>query len=188
MFASTEAPYREGVPGVATVHMAVRWRLDRKGRNDIMQNMGMQNIGTRSIDRVRLAQARAGPETRITIRSNEDIVEARRTGKMLVQKMGFSGSRTTLVTTVLSELARNILLYGKGGEIVLSQLNGSPQLNVTALDQGPGIENLPQVLAGGYSTSGGLGLGLRGLQRIADEFEIRTQPGKGTEVFVSIHI
>jgi len=153
-----------------------------------MQNMGLQNIGTRSIDRVRLAQARAGPDTRITIRSNEDIVEARRTGKMLVQKMGFSGSRTTLVTTVLSELARNILLYGKGGEIVLSQLNGSPQLNVTARDQGPGIENLPQVLAGGYSTSGGLGLGLRGLQRIADEFEIRTQPGKGTEVFVGIHI
>lgn len=148
----------------------------------------MQDIGTRSIDTVRLAQERAIPETRIRIRSNEDIVEARRTGRMLVQKMGFSGSRITLVITVLSELARNILLYGRGGEIVLSQLNGSAQLNVTALDQGPGIENLPEVLAGGYSTSGGLGLGLRGLQRIVDNFEIKTQLGKGTEVFVSIHI
>jgi serine/threonine-protein kinase RsbT len=148
----------------------------------------MQNISTRSIDNVRLVEQRAVPETRISIRSNEDIVEARRTGRMLVQKMGFSGSRITLVTTVLSELARNILLYGRGGEIVLSPLNGSAQLNVTALDQGPGIENLPEVLAGGYSTSGGLGLGLRGLQRIVDEFEIKTQPGKGTEVFVSIHM
>ncbi|RPH95633.1 MAG: ATP-binding protein [Lysobacterales bacterium] len=148
----------------------------------------MQNIGTRSIDKVRLAEDRAVQETRIGIRSNEDIVKARRTGRMLVQKMGFSGSRITLVTTVLSELARNILLYGRGGEIVLSQLNGSAQLNVTALDQGPGIENLPQVLAGGYSTSGGLGLGLCGLQRIVDEFEIRTQLGKGTEVFVGIHM
>jgi len=153
-----------------------------------MQNIGMQNIGTRSIDKVRLAEDRAVQETRIGIRSNEDIVKARRTGRMLVQKMGFSGSRITLVTTVLSELARNILLYGRGGEIVLSQLNGSAQLNVTALDQGPGIENLPQVLAGGYSTSGGLGLGLCGLQRIVDEFEIRTQLGKGTEVFVGIHM
>lgn len=153
-----------------------------------MQNIGMQHIGTRSVDNVRLAESMAVPETRISIRSNEDIVEARRTGRELVQEMGFSGSRITLVTTVLSELARNILLYGRGGEIVLSQLNGSAQLNVTALDQGPGIENLPEVLAGGYSTSGGLGLGLCGLRRIVDEFEIRTQPGKGTEVFVSIHL
>lgn len=153
-----------------------------------MQNIGMRNIGTRSIDRVWVAEERAVPETRISIRSNEDIVEARRTGRKLVQEMGFSGSRITLVTTVLSELARNILLYGRGGEIVLSQLNGSAQLNVTALDQGPGIENLPEVMAGGHSTSGGLGLGLRGLQRIVDDFQIRTQPGKGTEVFVSIHI
>jgi serine/threonine-protein kinase RsbT len=151
------------------------------------RNYVMQNIGTRSIDSARFAQARVGLETRITIRSNEDIVEARRTGSMLVQKMGYSGSRITLVTTVLSELARNILLYARGGEIVLSQMNGNGQLNVTALDQGPGIDNLPQVLAGGYSTSGGLGLGLSGLQRIVDEFEVRTQPGKGTEVFVSIH-
>ena len=154
----------------------------------MMQNIGMQHIGTRSIDNVRLAESMVVPETRISIRSNEDIVEARRTGRKLVQEMGFSGSRVTLVTTVLSELARNILLYGRGGEIVLSRLNGSAQLNVTALDQGPGIENLPEVMAGGYSTSGGLGLGLCGLQRIVDEFEIRTQPGKGTEVFVSIHI
>lgn len=153
----------------------------------MMQSIGIRDIGTRSIVNVRLAELKAVPETRISIRSNEDIVEARRTGRMLVQKMGFSGSRITLVTTVLSELARNILLYGKGGEIVLSQLNGSDQLNVTALDQGPGIDNLPEVLAGGYSTSGGLGLGLSGLRRIVDEFEIRTQPGKGTEVFVGIH-
>lgn len=153
-----------------------------------MQNIGIQKIGARLIDKGRLAGVRSVPETRISIRSNEDIVEARRTGRVLGQEMGFSGSRITLVTTVLSELARNILLYGRGGEIVLSQLDGNAQLNVTALDQGPGIENLPEVLAGGYSTSGGLGLGLCGLQRIVDEFEIRTQLGRGTEVIVSIHI
>lgn len=129
----------------------------------------------------------AGPETWITIKSNEDIVKARRTGSLLVQKMGFSGSRVTLVTTVIAELARNILLYARAGEIVLSQLDDNAQLNVKALDRGPGIENLPEVLSGGYSTSGGLGLGLSGLRRIVDEFEIKSQPGKGTQVFVSIH-
>lgn len=135
----------------------------------------------------RLAAERVDPETRITINTNEDIVKARRTGSLLVQKMGFSGSRVTLVTTVISELARNILLYAKAGEIVLSRLDDGAQLNVAALDRGPGIENLPVVLSGGYSTSGGLGLGLSGLRRIADEFEIKTQLGKGTQVFVGIH-
>jgi serine/threonine-protein kinase RsbT len=134
-----------------------------------------------------VAAERGLPETRINISSNEDIVEARRTGSLLVMNMGFSGSRVTLVTTVISELAWNILLYASTGEIVLSRLNGGAQLNVTALDQGPGIENLPMVLAGGYSTSGGLGLGLCGLRRIVDEFEIKTHPGKGTQVFVGIH-
>jgi len=147
----------------------------------------MENIGARQIGSARHSPERLVPETRITISSNADIREARQTGSMLVQKMGFSGSRITLVTTVISELARNILLYARGGEIVLSRLNGGAQLNVTALDQGPGIENLPVVLAGGYSTSGGLGLGLCGLRLIVDEFDIRTQVGRGTQVFVSIH-
>ena len=135
----------------------------------------------------RLAAERVDPETRIAISNNEDIVEARRTGSLLVQKMGFSGSRETLVTTVISELARNILLYARDGEIVLSRLDDGARLNVTALDRGPGIENLPVVLSGGFSTSGGLGLGLCGLRRIVDEFEIKSQVGKGTQVFVSIH-
>lgn len=176
----------------------------------------MQSLGTRSTDRARLQKAPAThprghlhlafwsasvsarmaariaaesdvPETRITIRSNEDIVEARRNGTMLVKNMGFTNSRIALVTTVISELGRNILLYAKVGEIVLSRLNGGTELNVTALDRGPGIGNLPGVLAGGYSTSGGLGLGLSGLRLIVDGFDIKTQLGRGTQINVSIH-
>lgn len=141
-------------------------------------------INARSVARP-IAES-AAAETWINIGSNEDIVEARRSGSLLVQEMGFSGSRITLVTTVISELARNILLYARAGEIVLSRLDGSAQLNVRASDRGPGIDNLPMVLSGGYSTSGGLGLGLSGLRRIVDEFDIKTQVGKGTEVSVSI--
>jgi len=135
----------------------------------------------------RRAEEKVFPETRITISSNEDIVEARQNGTMLVKKMGFSNSRIALVTTVISELGRNILLYARTGEIVLSRLKGDDELNVTALDHGPGIGDLPVVLAGGYSTSGGLGFGLSGLRSIVDGFDIKTQPGKGTQIMVSIH-
>ncbi len=134
----------------------------------------------------RRAADQGAPETRITIRSNEDIVEARQNGTVLVRKMGFSNSRIALVTTVISELGRNILLYAKAGELVLSRLNGGTELSVTALDHGPGIGNLPEVLAGGYSTSGGLGLGLSGLRLIVDGFDIKTKLGRGTQVNVSI--
>lgn len=129
---------------------------------------------------------RVDTETRIAINTDEDIVTARQTASLAVQKMGFSGSRTMVVTTAISELARNMLLYARAGEIVLSRSDSGAQLTVMARDQGPGIENLPTVLAGGYSTSGGLGLGLCGLRRIVDEFRIDTQAGKGTQVSVSI--
>jgi len=211
-----ESPYRSGVLRVGPTHLNVHRRQGRERQEtESMENFGTRlavkarppvivgaplyggtrdeswsvSLAARKASRLAAERAaeRLAPETRIAISRDEDIVEARRTGSMLVQKMGFSGSRATLVTTVISELARNILLYARAGEIVLSRMNGGAQLNVTALDQGPGIENLPAVLAGGYSTSGGLGLGLRGLRRIADEFEIKTQPGKGTQVFVAIH-
>lgn len=140
------------------------------------------------IPSLRLAPPPPDLESRIPISRIEDIVNARQTGRLLVQKMGLSGSLMTLVTTAISELARNILLYAQNGEIVLSRLNNSEQLAVavSAIDQGPGIENLEMVMAGGYSTSGGLGLGLFGLRRIVNHFEIKSQPGEGTQVFVCI--
>jgi len=155
---------------------------DSRGR--IHQASWSANASARK--EARIAAERTVLETRIPISTSQDIIKARQTGSMLVRSMGFSGSRITLVNTVISELAQNILLYAKAGEIVLSQLD-SAQLNVMAFDRGPGIENLPVVLSGGFSSSGGLGLGLSGLRGIVDEFEIKTQPGKGTQVFVGIH-
>lgn len=126
--------------------------------------------------------------TRTRIRRTEDIVTARQKGRWLAQAMGYSGSRITLVTTAISELARNILLYARSGELLISPVNddGLQAIEITAFDEGPGIENLPSVLAGGVSTSGGLGLGLIGLQRAMDAFEIKSRPGEGTLVVVRI--
>jgi serine/threonine-protein kinase RsbT len=125
---------------------------------------------------------------RIVIGNMEDIVVARHAGRLLAQSLRFPSSRTTLITTAISELARNIVLYAGFGEIALSRVwrRTLTGVQVAALDDGPGIEDVQCILAGGYSTSGGLGLGLCGLKIIADDFRLESRPGQGTRVFVTV--
>ena len=124
----------------------------------------------------------------VAIDGIDDIVTARRAGQALVEGLQFSGSRKALVITAISELARNVLLYAGCGEIVLSRVvyNSRDAVMVIAKDKGPGIADLQSALSGGYSTSGGWGLGLSGLRHIADKFEIKSQPKAGTEVTIII--
>ena len=126
--------------------------------------------------------------TRIPIKGYEDIVRARQTGRFIAQKIGFSTNKATIVATVISELARNIILYAKTGEISITTKNSGSSLAllITAVDEGPGIANIQRAMTSGYSTSGGLGVGLSGLRNIADDFEIRSIEGKGTTVVVTI--
>jgi serine/threonine-protein kinase RsbT len=129
-----------------------------------------------------------GFSTRTSIEAIEDIVIARQVGRLLAQELGFSTSRCTLVTTVISELARNIVLYADIGEVILSRIEkGSLEgIRIIAADHGPGIANVQHALMGGVSTSGGLGLGLTGVKQLADEFEVTSSPGIGTTVIISI--
>jgi len=123
-------------------------------------------------------------ETRVPIDSDHDIVTARQRGRALAQQIGFSNSNLTLVATAISELARNILLYAKKGELTLGIVedDGRQGLTVVASDQGPGIRDVDRAMEVGYSTSGSLGLGLPGVRRLMDEFEIVSRIGKGTTV------
>ena len=123
-------------------------------------------------------------ETRVPIDSDVDIVTARQRGRALAQQMGFSNSHLTLIATAISELARNILLYAKKGELTLGIDNndGREGLVLVARDQGPGIPDIARALEVGYSTSGSLGLGLPGVKRLMDEFEIVSAVGRGTTV------
>lgn len=100
--------------------------------------------------------------------------------------LGLSSTEATLVAAAISELARNIILYAKNGDIVLGLVEegGKRGVAVVARDEGPGIPDVRRVMEGGYSTSGGLGLGLPGVRRLMDEFEIVSEPGKGTTVKV----
>ncbi|MGZ8321208.1 MAG: ATP-binding protein, partial [Telluria sp.] len=99
----------------------------------------------------------------------------------------FSLIDQTKMVTAASELARNTLRYGGGGRAHLAQVNnlGRRGLSVSFIDEGPGIADLGLALTDGYTTGGGMGLGLSGARRLADDFDIQTSPGNGTTVTIT---
>ena len=123
----------------------------------------------------------------VRIRADSDIVAARQEGRTLASRLGFSSSELALIATAISELARNIVQYAGAGEITVSlSHNGSRHgVTIVAHDKGPGIVDLRQALIDGYSTSGSLGLGLPGVRRLMDEFDIVSDVGQGTTVTVT---
>lgn len=123
-------------------------------------------------------------EIQVPINSDQDIVVARQRGRSLAIALGFSSGDATLIATAISELARNIVTYARPGEIRLTVLHSSVRkgIQVVAQDTGPGIPDIPQALRDGFSTSGSLGLGLPGVKRLVDEFEIISAVNRGTTV------
>lgn len=123
-------------------------------------------------------------ELRIPVTTDVDVVNARQRGRELAAQAGFSSGDQTVIAAAISEIARNILNYAKRGEVVLSVVtNGDRQgVIVVARDQGPGIPDVQRALEDGYSTSGGLGLGLPGARRLMDDFDVTSSVGQGTTV------
>ena len=128
----------------------------------------------------------ADQEITVPIASDLDIVAARQLGRTMATQLGCSPTEAALIATAISELARNIVLYAKDGEIGLTVANGGGKqgIVVVARDQGPGIADVSRAVTDGYSTSGGLGIGLSGVRRLVDEFEISSELGKGTTVTI----
>ncbi|HWJ77467.1 MAG TPA: anti-sigma regulatory factor [Niallia sp.] len=125
-----------------------------------------------------------GDQSCVKIINEWDIVAARQLGRNIAKELGFGTVDQARITTAISELARNIYLYAGQGKICLEKLqdNGKVGLKLIAVDSGPGIKDIRQVMQDGYSTSGGLGAGLPGVKRLMDEFDIQTSVGKGTEI------
>jgi serine/threonine-protein kinase RsbT len=121
-------------------------------------------------------------ETEMPIRSDLDVLKARQSGKELAAALRFSNSERTIIATAISEIARNTVLYAKGGRIVLTLIQQGQRrgIQVVAQDQGPGIPDLGLAMQDGYTTSQGLGIGLPGARRLMDEFDIVSEVGKGT--------
>jgi serine/threonine-protein kinase RsbT len=125
-------------------------------------------------------------ERRVRVATDADIVAARQHARDLALRLRFSGGEATIVATAISELARNIVDYAPPGELTLRPIeNGNRRgLLLIAEDKGPGIRDLTLAMRDGYSTAGRLGLGLPGVKRLMDEFEIASEVGKGTRVTV----
>ncbi len=125
-------------------------------------------------------------ESRIPIETEADIVLARSRGREVAGRLGFSSTDLTIIATAISELARNIVEYARRGEIDLDVIgqNGGKGVSIIARDDGPGILDIDQAMQDGFSTGRGLGLGLPGVRRLMDEFEIDSEIEKGTTVKV----
>src|SRR5579863_9979004 len=124
---------------------------------------------------------------RLEIRSSDDVVKVRQQTRTLAVDAGLSLADQTKIITAASELARNTLDYGGGGEMRLEVLEdgGRRGLRLTFEDHGPGIPDVAQAMRDGFTTGSGLGLGLGGAKRLSNEFFIESQPGLGTKVTIA---
>ena len=120
------------------------------------------------------------------LRTEVDIVQARHLTRKWAAELAFSLVDQTKIVTAASELARNTIVYGRGGDMVINLVeNGIKKgLELIFTDQGPGIADMKLALQDGYTTGSGLGLGLSGAKRLSNEFEITSKVGEGTRVTI----
>jgi serine/threonine-protein kinase RsbT len=121
------------------------------------------------------------------IRAPEDVVAVRKVVREWAVAVGFNLVDQTKIITAASELARNTVLHGGGGTVRLEALNDGDRrgLRLVFEDQGPGIADIERALTDGFTTAGGLGLGLGGAKRLSNQFEVASRPGEGTRVAIT---
>jgi serine/threonine-protein kinase RsbT len=123
-------------------------------------------------------------DLRVRINDEPDIVVARQRGRALASEIGFRGGDLALITTAISEIARNVIEYADHGELFARIVGDRTRrgIEIVVTDTGPGIMDLSKAMTDGYSTGGGLGLGLPGAKRLMDEFSVETAVGQGTTI------
>ena len=122
----------------------------------------------------------------IRIDKEADIVAVRQRVRELAKEYGFDQFSVAALTTAASELSRNVWVHAQKGAARITVLHDRYRvgLELEFMDNGPGIADLSRALAGGFSTSKSLGLGLSGTKRLVEEFDIHTEPGRGTKVLI----
>ncbi|MGW0804567.1 anti-sigma regulatory factor [Nonomuraea sp. NPDC002799] len=123
----------------------------------------------------------------VVIVGSNDVVAVRQIVRSVAVEVGLSLVDQTKIVTAASELARNALVYGGGGEVRIGIVQNGPRrgLKLVFSDEGPGIPDIELALTDGWTTGNGLGLGLSGSRRLVDEFDLTSAPGKGTTVSVT---
>jgi serine/threonine-protein kinase RsbT len=121
---------------------------------------------------------------RIVIKSDEDVITSRSAAKEMAKEIGFGIVDQTKIATAISELTRNIIKYADEGLLNVTAISAGDRKGIELIceDRGPGINDIGLALKDGFSTSGGLGMGLSGAKRLMDEFELESKRGKGTRV------
>jgi serine/threonine-protein kinase RsbT len=124
---------------------------------------------------------------KLPVASDADIVAVRQRVRALAVESGFSLVDQTKIVTAASELARNTVVHGGGGTVDIEMLveGGRRGLRLTFRDHGPGIADVETAMRNGFTTGGGLGLGLGGARRLSNEFDIQSRPGEGTVVRIT---
>ena len=120
------------------------------------------------------------------IKSSNDVVRVRQLVRTWAEELKFSLVDQTKIVTATSELARNTLEHGGGGQMTAQMVESGLKkgIKLTFEDHGPGITNIELALKGGYTSAGGMGLGLSGSKRLVNEFEIKSESGRGTTVTI----
>ena len=122
----------------------------------------------------------------LDIRTSEDVVRVRQRVRVMAVEAGLSLVDQTKIVTAASELARNTLDYGGGGHVVMEPITGVRRgVRLTFVDQRPGIKNIDEALRDGFTSGGGLGLGLGGAKRLSNDFSIDSAPGQGTRIMIA---
>lgn len=123
----------------------------------------------------------------LPIRSGDDVVRVRQAVRTRAIEIGLGLVDQTKIITAASELARNTLDYGGGGDVLIELVQEGPRraVRLTFEDKGPGIPDIEKALTDRYTTGGGLGLGLGGAKRLSNEFHIASTPGVGTRVTIA---
>jgi serine/threonine-protein kinase RsbT len=120
----------------------------------------------------------------VPLGNSNDVVQARQQVRLWATELRFSLIDQTKLVTAASELARNTVLHGNGGEMAVEVVasGGRTGLRMIFEDQGPGIADVDQALKDGFTSGSGMGLGLGGSKRLVNEFDIQTEVGKGTRI------
>jgi len=128
----------------------------------------------------------ANPE-KMPVRSSGDILLIRQTVRARTAELGFSLVDQTKMITAASELARNTVDYGGGGNVILETLNDGARrgLRLTFEDKGPGIPDIQLALKDGWTSGNGLGLGLSGAKRLVNDFHLESKVGEGTKIVIT---
>jgi serine/threonine-protein kinase RsbT len=124
---------------------------------------------------------------RVPVSNDIDVVTARRTGREMAARVGFTSRDLVLIATAISEIARNTVRYAGQGEVMVTAITSGRRRGITIVvrDDGPGIEDIDRAMLDGFSTGKSLGLGLPGARRLMDDFEIVSSAGQGTTVTMS---